>query len=312
MAKQMTSAERMGLFTGEKPDRVPVNSFAMGFCAQIMGWPIGDYYADGDKCFESQMISARLFGYDSTPFYAYASSGPWEFGGHVEFPYRPATSAPYVLEHPVNSPEDAERLEVPKFKKGRLPGAYGLADQLAKRSRELGMPVIVQAGSTFTSSGNVVKTATFLRWLFKEPKTCHLILDKVSDMIINAMEYFAAEYGPENCVPFDGGPTEANTVISPEKFKEFAFPYQLKVHKRIKEMGFPGMLMHPCANQNGNMPYYIQLRRTGWWGKYFWSFGPETTIADQIAAFGAHDVILGNVDPPSFQFKSYDECLQLM
>ena len=48
-----------------------------------------------------------------------------------------------------------------------------------------------------------------------------------------------------------------------------------------------------------------------WRGRYFWLFGPETPIADQIKAFGAHDVICGNVDPPSFQTKSYKQCLEL-
>jgi hypothetical protein len=48
-----------------------------------------------------------------------------------------------------------------------------------------------------------------------------------------------------------------------------------------------------------------------WRGKYFWLFGPETPIADQIKAFGDHDVICGNVDPPSFQTKSYEQCLEL-
>jgi uroporphyrinogen decarboxylase len=85
-----------------------------------------------------------------------------------------------------------------------------------------------------------------------------------------------------------------------------------KVHTRINELGFPGVLMHPCADQNQNIPYYIDLReKLEWRSKYFLLFGPETPIADQINAFGDHDVICGNVDPPSFQTKSYKQCLEL-
>ncbi len=174
------------------------------------------------------------------------------------------------------------------------------------------MPAVFQAESVFTGAANITETSLFLKWLHREPKAVHLILEKVAALYIRALEFFASKYGPENCLPFDGGPTESNTLISPQRFKEFAYPYMEKVHTRIKELGFPGVLVHPCADQNGNMPYYIELReKLDWSGKYFWLFGPETPIADQIRAFGAHDVICGNVDPPSFQTRSYAECLQL-
>jgi uroporphyrinogen-III decarboxylase len=121
MARQMTPQERMRtLFTGEKPDRVPVNPFVLGYAAQITGVSIGDLYADGDKWFEAQFAAMRLHGYEATPFYAYASCGPWEFGGRIEFPYREGSSAPYVLQHPVNRIGDIENLEVPDFKRNPM------------------------------------------------------------------------------------------------------------------------------------------------------------------------------------------------
>ncbi len=312
MAKRMTGPERMAsLFSGNQPDRAPVNPFVEGYAAGILGVSIGDYYADGDKCFKAQFASMRLHGYEATPFYGYASCGPWEFGGEIEFPYKEGASAPYVVEHPVNSITDVERLEVPNFNKS-LPGGYKESDKVGRNCREYGMPVVFQAGSTFTAASVIAETSTFLKWIFREPKTVHLLMEKVTQLYVNALEYFASQYGPENCIPFDGGPTEANTVIAPSVFKKFAYPYMEKVHTRIKELGFPGVLIHPCADQNKNIPYYIALReKLEWSGKYFWLFGPETPIADQIEAFGRHDVICGNVDPPSFQYKSYEECLQL-
>ncbi len=312
MAKQMTPHERMiALFKGERPDRVPVNPFVQGYTARITGISIGDYYADGNKCFDAQFASMRLHDYEATPLYGYASCGPWEFGGRVELPYGEGSSAPYALEHPVNRVEDVERLEVPNFRNG-LPGAYAESDKVMKKCRELGMPAIFQVGSVFTTASVTAKTSLFFKWLFREPKAVHLLLEKVAALFINALEFFAAKYGPENCLVFDGGPSEANTVISHQKFKEFAFPYMKKVHTSIMNLGFAGVLMHPCANQNANIPYYVELReKLNWSGKYFWLFGPETPIASQIEAFGTHDVICGNVDPPSFQTKSYAECFQI-
>ena len=92
MTKRMTPQERMhALMTGKRPDRIPVVPFIQGYAARIAGISLGDFYADGDKCFEAQFACMRLHGYDSTPMYGYASCGPWEFGGRIEFPYKEGT-----------------------------------------------------------------------------------------------------------------------------------------------------------------------------------------------------------------------------
>ncbi len=309
----MTSQERMtAVLTGQKPDRVPVIPFVLGYAARITGISLGDFYADGDKCFEAQFASMRLHGYEQTPMYGYASIGPWEFGGKVGFPYDTAYGAPYITEHPVKSVEDVERLEVPTFKNGNLPGAYAEANKLNRRCVSFGMPATIQIGSVFTAASGVADTAMVLRWLFREPKSVHLLMEKVTEMFLRGIEYFAAEYGPENCLPFDAGPVEANNVISAKSFEEFVFPYVTKIHHKIRKLGMPVVLMHPCANQNLNIPYYVKLRESlNWEGRYCWLFGPETPIADQISAFGQKDVICGNVDPPSFQFEPYEKLVEL-
>ncbi|MHC1605551.1 MAG: uroporphyrinogen decarboxylase family protein [Candidatus Methanofastidiosia archaeon] len=312
MIKRMTSAERVqAVMMGEKPDRVPVNPFILGYAAKIIGVPIGDLYSNGDICFDAQFASMRLHGYDVTPMYGYASCGPWEFGGELGFPYGPGHSAPYVIKHPVNAIEDVENLEVPDFDK-ELPGAYKIADRVAERCIALGMPATFQSGSTFTAASVVAETSLFLKWVHKEPKIMHLLLSKVSDMFVGALEYFANKYGAEKCMTFDGGPVESNTVLSPQMFEEFAYPYMEKLHMKTKELGFPAVLMHPCADQNLNIPYYVKLReKMNWQGRYIWLFGPETPIANQIKAFGDHDILCGNVDPPSLQTKSYEEVVMM-
>ena len=97
-------------------------------------------------------------------------------------------------------------------------------------------------------------------------------------------------------------------MLSAKAFAGFAYPYSLKVHRIIRELGIPALLMHTYANQNENIPHYIKLREElNWEGKYCWLFGPETPIKIQIEAFGDHDVVCGNVEPPTLQFGSFDE-----
>lgn len=312
MVPKMTSMERMAaVMAGSKPDRVPVVPFVSGYSAKITGISLGDFYIDGDKCFEAQFASMRLHGYEQTPMYGYASCGAWEFGGEIGFPYGKGQGAPYVKKHPVETIEDIEKLEVPDFKK-KLPGAYEISDRVANRCLELGMPATVQIGSVFTSASVVANTSEFISWIIMEPKAVHLLLDKVSDMYINALNYFADKYGSEKLLPFDGGPSESNNMIAPQTFEEFIYPYMKKVHSHVKKLGIHSVLMHPCANQNLNIPYYVKLRKEmNWSGKYFWLFGPETPIKNQIESFGDHDIVCGNINPPLFLTKSYEELMEI-
>lgn len=313
MAEKMSPAERMqAVMMGQKPDVVPVIPFELGYAAQITGISLGDFYADGDKCFEAQFYSMLLHGFAQTPMYGYASCGPYEFGGEIGFPYGKGHSAPYVKRHPVMSLEDIDNLEVPTFDGPELPGAYGEADKVAAHCAKMGMPVCFQIGSVFTAASVVAETSQFLKWVYKEPKAVNVLLDKVAEMFSNAVDYFVEKYGAEHLMPFDGGPVEANTILSPKKFEEIVYPQMYKMHKKVIDAGVNVLLMHPCADQNLNIPYYVKMREAmDWKCKYAWVFGPETTITDQIAAFGDHDIICGNVDPPSLQNKSLEEIDQL-
>ena len=166
---KMSPLERFhAVLMGEKPDRVPVNPFILGFAANIIGMPLGDFYADGNKCFEAQFMCMRLYGYEATPMYGYASCGPWEFGGKIGFPYGAGHSAPYVTEHPVMEIGDIDKLEVPDSNKPV--GGFVEAQKVSDRCVEMGMPAILQGGSVFTAAAVVADTSKFLRWI----KTCLL------------------------------------------------------------------------------------------------------------------------------------------
>jgi uroporphyrinogen decarboxylase len=297
---------------GQKPDRVPVVPFALGYTAKFIDISLAEFYADGDKCFDAQIAAMVHHGYEMTPMYGYASIGPWEFGYGIEMPYGEVHHAPFISRHPVTRVEDIADLKVPAFDEGNLQGGYAQADKVARRCIEMGMPITIQAGSTFTSATILAETSTFLKWTMKNPQAAHQLLEKISDMFLGALNFFVGKYGSENCIFFDGGASEANTVISHKIFEQYVYPYLMTVHGGIKDLGVQVVMMHACADQNKNIPYYVQLREVlGWHGKYCWLFGPETPIPKQIEAFGHHDVICGNVDPVAFHTKSYDEILAL-
>lgn len=310
MQDRMSPAERMGaLMMGQKPDRVPVSPFIMGYAAKVCGIPLGDIYADAKKSFKAHMLCMELHGYDTTPLYGYASVGAWEFGGEVGMPYGKGHGAPYVIRHPLETEEQVDKCEVPDPKKA---GSMPIALEFAKLCNSYGMPAVVQTGEVLTYAGNILEPARLMLWMRRKPQTVHRLLDKISDFIIECASLWVDTFGAEKCMAFTGGPVESNKLISPKQFEEFVLPYMEKIHGKVLGMGILSIMEHPCADQNKNLPYYRKLREDlNWKGKYVWNFGPETPLDVQIKNFGDHDIIGGNVDPPSFQLKSYDEVLQL-
>ncbi len=312
MPKAMTPQQRLlAVINRKKPDRVPVLPLVRAYAAKVAGMPLDEFWSDGDRYFDANLMSMRLHGYEQFPLYGYSACGPWEFGGRIQMPQPHGDTAPAVTEHPVETIDDIDRLEVPTFK-NKLPGAYAIADQTAERCAAMGMPAGFQAGSVFSAAAQVAETTQFLTWVMSNPKAVHKLMEKVSDMFVNALTYFADKYGAENCMPFQAGLIEANGLISSVQFEKMVHPYNLKVNQKIKELGIQTVLMHPCGNQNLNIPYYVQMREAcDWHGRYIWIFGPETPIANQMKAFGKRDIICGNVDSLQINEKTYEELVEL-
>lgn len=309
----MNSAERMGaVLTRNTPDRVPVLPFIHAAVTKTTGISYKEFWSNPDAYFDAHFHTMRLFGYEQTPLFGYAACGPKEFGGKVGLPDVPGSVAPFVIEPLVKTIDDIDNLKVPSFKEGALPGYYPMADRVGERAAALGMPVGFQVGSIFSAAAQIAETTTFLTWTISEPEAVHKLMSKVTDMYLNALDYFAQKFGPEHLLPFQAGPMEANGMISPDIFNELVFPYLLKINLRIKELGIMASFMHPCADQNANIPAFINMReKCDWHGRYIWLFGPETPLTKQMEAFGQRDIICGTVDPALISSKSYDEVVAL-
>jgi uroporphyrinogen decarboxylase len=298
-----------GLMTGQKIDRIPVSPFAMGYAAKVCGFSIGDFYSNAKVNFRSQLMAADMHGYDSSPMYGYASIGAWEFGGKIGFPYEVGHGAPYVIKHPVETPEDVDRLEIPDPTRA---GSNPISMEVAKQCNALGLPAVFQVGGFITFAGNIMEPARMLLWMIRKPELVHKVISKVLAFQKLTADWYIDTFGPEKCMVFSGGATESNKLIRAKQFEMFTLPNEIAINKYVLDKGVHSVLMHPCADQNANIPHYRKIREEcGWRGRYVWNFGPETPLEKQIEMFGAHDVIGGNVDPPSFQTKSFDEVIML-
>lgn len=292
----MTSAERVAaLLSGQRIDRVPFFSFALGFCARNVGYPIATIHDDPEKSFQAQLWTQEMYGYDSDPFYGYASYGNWEFGGKVEFPSSELAQTPMTARFAVQSEEDIDRLELPDVKTaGMLP----LAMEFSKLQDRFGMPISVVVGGAFTISGNICAVEKLCRWMLQKPEAVNRIIRLAAGHVLGIVQHWVETFGAERVIPQIWEPLAYNKIISPKQFEKFILPVQKELHERILAMGIRHILCHICGEHNLNLLYWRQIPMGN---PGIVSFGHEVDLTTAIKYFGDTCIIAGNIEPQVIQ-----------
>jgi uroporphyrinogen decarboxylase len=292
----MTSGERMkAVVEKRRPDRIPFIPMALGFCAKNVGYSIADIYENPEKSFWAQVWTQEMYGYDGSPSYIYGSYGAWEFGGEIRFPKREWEQAPLVERFPVESEEDAWKLELPDLKTS---GSIPLTFEFFKLCKRYHMPILAPCGSPFTWAANLCGVEKFCRWMMKKPEVAHKLLRVVTDHLVQVAQYWVDNFGEGRVSGFSVMPTEANQVISPKQFEVFAFPYQKEAHEKLLQIGVSRFLCHVCGEHNLNLPYLAQVPMGD--GSIL-GFGHEVKLTAAIKYFGDSCIIGGNVEPAIIQ-----------
>lgn len=299
---RMSTAERMRalLTPGSRPDRVPFVPFATDFSARNCGIAHADVHSDAQTSFLAQARTHEQFGFDGGPSYGLGAMGAWEFGGGLKLPTRDSEQAPSVARYPVMDEDDVDRLRLPHdvLEAGSIPMMLAFS-RLQDRA---GGMVTVQLGSVFTSAANMVPLGTFLRWMIKRPDLVHHLLRLMASFYVEVARRWTEVFPGRAITAFDGGPTEANHLISPKQFREFALPYAREVHEKALAFGVTRFHTHACGEQNANLPAYREIpfgRSDGPPGMM--SFGHEIRLRDAIETLGDHVIIAGNVEPTLLQ-----------
>ena len=305
----MTSDERVAAILRGKPiDRVPLFLFAKGFSVRNAGYPVATLYNDPEKSFWGQVWTKEMYSHDESPRLGYAAYGSWEFGGEVSFPTGEWAQAPIIRRFPVESEDDVWELNLPDVKTA---GILPLMMEFSRLGEKFGHTIIPSLESPFTTAGNICGVDKLCRWLIKRPELAHRLLRRVTDHLIDMVRYWVDTFGAENIRPWEGAPSEANQIISPRHFEEFAFPYEQELHEKILAMGVKHIHCHICGEQNLNLPHWVQVPMGD---PGIVSFGYEVDLATATKYFGEKCIIAGNIEPAIIQTGTprqvYDLCKQ--
>ncbi len=296
---KMSSAERMGaLMMGQTPDRVPFNPFALGFCARTVGYTVKSVYDDPQKSLEAQLWTAEQYGFEPIVMFGYASYGGWEFGGDIKWPITEWEGAPSVGRHPVESDEDAEKLQLPDVKTA---GILPLSMQFSRILDSMGLPILPAVpGDAVTVAANVAEVSRFCRWIIKKPELAHHMLRLATDHILEVFQYWVDTFGAEKLMAGFFVTVAANQIMSPKQFEEFVLPYQSELHDKIYGMGIKSAFFHICGEQNLNLPLIKQLNLGTPEFPAILSFGHEVDLETAIEHF-PDNIIAGNIEPQVIQ-----------
>ncbi len=154
----------------------------------------------------------------------------------------------------VNSAEDIESLEVADpHKNGRMPQIIETVKIYVEKFKE--SENIINAGceGPITAAGSTWGMENLMRNMIKNPNLVHNILEITTDSIIEFLNA-QMEYGLDNVVLAD--PSASCTCISPEFFKEFAFPYYRKI---VRKVNSPIFLIHICGEIFNIIKHIIRI-----------------------------------------------------
>jgi uroporphyrinogen decarboxylase len=275
---------------GQPEDYVPLYLFAAEWSVAQAGLPLSTVHNDPEQSFEAQLHLQELYGFDSPPYYAYATYGTWESGGRLGFPSSELRAEPTPPYYPVQTEQAVESLKPPDVTMaGMLPQAMRFSQLQAKR----GLRASVIVGGTFTVAANICGLERLLRWMISSPQTVHTIVQRACDHLVDIAEHWARSFGADQLMPYIWESLATNRIMSPRHFGEFVFPYQRQFHDRMLDMGIRHILCHICGEQRLNLPYWAQIPM-GEPGIV--SVGPEINLEEASRAF-PDAILMGNLDP---------------
>lgn len=305
---RMTEKERMqALFNHQKPDRVPIFSFALLFAIFHSGYRVSAVYRD-PKALNAVREVMRQYNWMSSPMVGYSIMGAREFGGEIKWPTSEFAQSPGIAHYPVQIEEDAWSLKLPEMKMaGIVPKMIEICRQLRESPPDNEPFCVPILGGAFTTAANICGVDRLCRWLVKKPEVAHRLLRLATDFMVETARLVRDTVGIEGVLPFFGEPTSANQVISPKHFEEFALPYNKELHEKVLGMGYQHIFCHVCGDHNLNLPYWAQIPM-GEPGMI--SFGHEVDL-ETAGKYFPNDIIVGNVEPAVIQTGTPQQVYEL-
>jgi uroporphyrinogen-III decarboxylase len=203
--------------------------------------------------------------------------------------------APFVHGN-IRTPEDVERMEVPKPTEGYWGHVLDWYQKMVELSEQTkltfnGKPGRIRVGvkeisDPFTICSDLIGPEAYM-WVYDYPETVELLLDKIVAGYLGWMKHARKITNNPGRVMYSGG--DGGSLLSEKHYRRFILPRYLQIWSI-----HPGeRFFHMC----GQMEHLLSVIRDSYKIDEFYGFGyqvPAETIASEL---GGYCRLLGNLDP---------------
>jgi len=279
---------------GEAVDRVPLFPMLMFFAANRAGLKYREYATNGHALAQAQLQMLERFGLDAVTACSDAFRLSADLGGEMLYP---EDRTPSLAKPLIGRESDLDRLERPDPTRAgsrmndRLVAVREMARSAHDRTTVLGwveMP--------FAEACNLCGMRNFMVMILEEPALAHPVLGFVAEV-----EILFALAQLEAGADMIGAGDAAASMLSPQQFAQFAYPYERRVTDAIH--GAWGQIkLHICGNTSRLLDQMADV------GADLYNIDHMVDLGKAKSAFKARGHCLkGNLDPVEHLMRSTPE-----
>lgn len=259
---------------------MPILSFPS---IQLMGITVKDLIADSDVQARGMYEIARRCPTAAAVSMMDLSVEAECFGAQIRVS---DDEVPTVVGSVVETPEDAEALQVPAFGTGRT-GLY--VEAISKALKLItDRPIFAGVIGPFSLAGRLMDMTQVMINCYEEPEMVHTTLEKATAFLLSYVKAYKA-IGAHGIVIAE----PAAGLLSPDFCGEFSSPYIRKIVNAVQDEEFI-VIYHNCGDAVSRM--VPQILETG---AAAYHFGNAVSMEDMLRQMPGDVLTMGNVDPVS-------------
>lgn len=264
----------------DKRRAMPILSFPS---IQLMGITVKDLIADSDVQARGMYEIARRCPTAAAVSMMDLSVEAECFGAQIRVS---DDEVPTVVGSVVETPEDAEALQVPAFGTGRT-GLY--VEAISKALKLItDRPIFAGVIGPFSLAGRLMDMTQVMINCYEEPEMVHTTLEKATAFLLSYVKAYKA-IGAHGIVIAE----PAAGLLSPDFCGEFSSPYIRKIVNAVQDEEFI-VIYHNCGDAVSRM--VPQILETG---AAAYHFGNAVSMEDMLRQMPGDVLTMGNVDPVS-------------
>jgi len=237
---QMTPIERVTAYNlGERIDRLPCVPIVGNTAARVIGIKVSEFKGNGKLIAQAQIEAYRMFNYDNIRVFTDLYTQAEAMGAKV---YYPLDETAYLEAPAINDISEIDNLmPADPYKDGNLPHHLeAMKIVLAKVGKEVAVTGAVTCA--FTNASFLVGAENLTRLIMKNPQAVH----KLCKISLETNLSYTKAIIDAGCTPSLTDAMSSSTVISPQQFKEFSYPYLKKLIEYIHSRG-KSVTLHICG-----------------------------------------------------------------